>query len=198
MTTSGDMLVFDSVAQSNIPAHEKSAIKRWYERLTGKSVTALGHAKAHVVQSGHVLRQYGESLVVGGLLGALHAELPNGLDIEVGGKKAPIDGMLAAAGAVASIAFPHSPLSCEAANAGASGATIWAFRMINEHQAKKKLAAKPATAPAAAPVTTVAGDRYDANSSERHGEFPGTATPHQYDFGVDPIVVAARRIRGEK
>lgn len=205
-----DILAFESLAHpaalAHVPHEERSAVRKWYERLTGKPLYAFQKARAHAVQTGHTLRQYGESLVVGGILGAAHAELPNGLDLKVGGKEVPLDLAGAAIGAIAGIMAAGSPLAAEASNAGAACATVFAFRKINEHQAAKKLASATTAKPAAggaAPATTVSGELYGhgaarvhtAHLHPHHGHPHASVHAHYGYGGEDPVLVTASKFK---
>lgn len=77
---SGDMVVFESIAQSNLPRREKNALLNWWEdsrsivrRRSGRSSGAEGPMG--------MLIQLIEAFGTGAVLGALHAELKHGLDI---------------------------------------------------------------------------------------------------------------------
>jgi len=95
------LAVLDSVHRSNLPHSEKSAIRRFYEKLAPRAsgaMSSIGHKlgmSRHVVVSGtHVLRAGGEAALVGAALGVLDAKV--GLDVNVpigAGYKAPIDGL---------------------------------------------------------------------------------------------------------
>ena len=78
-----------------------ASIKRWLESAKGSS--PMARAKLHAAAAGQGLRQGGESLIVGGLLGAASVELATGLDV----KKVPIDAAIGALGIVGGAALAH-------------------------------------------------------------------------------------------
>lgn len=122
---------------SNLPASQKSAIRRMYEKIGGSS--AMGRVRSHAMATGHAVRQGGESLVVGGILGYAHQELKGGLDIDIQGKvKVPLDGVVAVAGLGASVFMAGEEIAPDLRNAGAAAAAILAFRKTSEFVAKKK------------------------------------------------------------
>ena len=150
----------------------KSAIRKFYERVLGTvgSPTATS-MRQHVHAGAHLVRQSGESLIVGGLLGVAHSKLQNGLDVSVANGKAvvPIDAAGAALAAVASIATAGEGaegMATDLRNAAASGFTVFAFRKTVDFMNKKKAAGGGAPA-------THAGEG---------------------DFGEDPIIAAAKRL----
>jgi hypothetical protein len=125
------------VSQSNLPSHEKSAIRRWYERVSGtvrhpgRSFQGFGK---HVNASGHALRQGGEALLTGAALGALHVELPTGLDV----RKVPVD---AVAGALLLVSGgAHSEVAQDLRNAGGTALGIYAFRKTHDFLEERKRA----------------------------------------------------------
>ena len=143
-----------------------SAIRRWYESAKG-GASAMARAKQHAAAAGQGLRQGGESLLVGGALGALHAA--KGLDI----KKVPIDAVVGVVGLIGGAAMAHEEFGVDLRNAGATGLGIFAFRKTFALMAKKRREAGK----------TVAGTF--------EGDDEGFV-PHG-DFGAeDPIVAAAR------
>jgi hypothetical protein len=169
-----DSMMLSHIEHSNIPHTEKSAIRRWYDKV--HSGGHLARAKKHVAAGGNTIRQGGEALMVGGILGAVSAKLPNGLDANVRGKSVPIDAIVAVAGLGLGVVAAHEEFGQDLTNAGATAMAIFAFRKT-EKLVKDKLAQKGA-APAkqlAAKVGKVAGE-YGA------------------DYGEDPIVAAARKL----
>jgi hypothetical protein len=153
------------VSSSNLPAHEKSAIRQWYNRMTGKVSHVFrggGSMSRHVHASGHALRQGGEALVTGAVLGALHVNLSTGLDV----KRVPID---AVAGAVLLLSGgAHSEVAQDLRNAGGTALGIYAFRKTHDFLEERKRARGG-----------VAGSAI--KKAGMHGEFAG-----------DPIIEAAR------
>jgi hypothetical protein len=101
----------------------ESIIQKYSEALVG----AVGvKGKSHIESAGTTIRQGGESLLVGGALGAIHGTV--GLDQ----KGVPLDGVAAAVALGAAIAFPNHPNVDEARNAGAVALGILGFRKTDE------------------------------------------------------------------
>lgn len=138
-------LVFRSIAGSNLPASQKkSALRSMYERVTGNT-SMMSKAKATAIATGHTIRQGGESIVVGGLLGAAHCELKTGLDVSVpvGSKtlNVPIDAVAAVTLMVAGVALATDEVAVDLRNAGSSAASVFAFRKTYDVMAERKKAA---------------------------------------------------------
>ena len=88
-------LTVGELERAGMPASAKSQMRRWYESIKDGDTQAglAARAKLHAGAAIDGIRMGGESLVAGGILGALAATLPNGLDYE----KIPLD---AAGGAI--------------------------------------------------------------------------------------------------
>lgn len=157
-----------TIQSSNLPSSQKSAIRRLYESMGG-SGSALDRVRAAAVTSGEAIRQGGESVVVGAVLGAAHVYLPQGLNMKVGQKvNVPID---AAAGALlmgAAVLMSDEPVAEDLRNAGASALSVFSFRKTYEVLAKKR-----------APGGKFAGE---------DGWFAGA------DPSEDPVIAAARAL----
>lgn len=131
-----------------------SSIRRWYESARGGS-SAMARAKLHAEAAANGLRSGGESLIVGGLLGALHVE--KGLDY----KKVPVDAVVGGLGLVAGAALAHEQYGKDLANAGSAALAIFSFRKTYEFLAEKKKAdGKPVAG--GFKGASVAGDDYGA------------------------------------
>lgn len=144
-----------------------SNIKKWFDSARGAS--AITRAKIHAAAAGNGLRQTGESLIVGGLLGAASVHLKTGLDV----KKVPLDAVVAGLGLVGGAAMAHEEFGKDLANAGAAAASVFAFRKTQAFLAEK------ARASGKTPGFEVHGDD---DESFVHG-----------DFGAeDPVVHAAK------
>ncbi len=132
-------LTFQSMAQSGLPAKEQGAIRRWFERVkdgnTEQSKMAL--AKLHVKAAGEGLRSGGEALLVGGALGAIHAQLPGGLDY----KKVPVDAVAGAVLLAAGAVGAQMEVGKDLQNAGAAALAVFAFRKSNDLIVEAKLRA---------------------------------------------------------
>ncbi len=160
-------LTVGELANSGMPTSQQSAIRRWYESAKGGS-NAMARAKLHAAAAGHGLRQGGESLVIGGILGAAHTQLKTGLDV----KKVPIDAVVGVLGLVGGAALAHEDYGVDLRNAGSAALAVFAFRKTHDVLAEKMR--QQGKTPGSAAATTPA-----ANGEN--------------DFGAeDPIVKAAR------
>ena len=167
-----------------------TGIRQWWNSISGSS--GMARARTHVQSGGHILRTGGESLVVGGLLGAMDAKLKGGLDQPLGkagadGKQhhVPLDAALGVAAAVASIAMAHEEVGTEARNIAGTALSVFAYRKGKEFVAAKEAAKAAAGGKATAQV---AAGGATANLSAG----TGGATAH----GEDPIIAAARALGG--
>ena len=119
-----------TLARSNVPHAEKSAMMKWYDKVSGNGT--LTQARDVAKETGAVLRQGTESLVVGGILGALHAESKTGLNISIpiGTKTVvvPADLALGLAGIGAAVACAGHEAATDLRNAGSAGLTVYGFR----------------------------------------------------------------------
>lgn len=144
-----------------------SSIKRWYDSARGGS-SAMARAKLHASAAGQGLRQGGESLLVGGLLGAASVQLKTGLDV----KKVPIDAAVGVIGLIGGAAMAHEEFGVDLRNAGAAGLSVFAYRKTQAFLAEKAKAAGKTP------------------GFEVHGDDEGFVNG---DAGAeDPIVAAAR------
>lgn len=128
------------------PGGGKSAIRKMYESIMPGSAH-IQRAKMHLTAGGEAIRGGGEGLVTGGLLGAAHAALPTGLDMEIPGTKmkGPVDAALAAVALAGSAATAGEDYSTDLRNVGISAAAVFGFRKTADYIAHKRLAAqKPA------------------------------------------------------
>lgn len=151
-----NIISYRSIAHSG--GGHRSALSRLVGHLGGPSA-ALSRAKAHAMATGNAVRQGGESVVVGGLLGVAHVELKGGLDVNVAGKaRLPIDAVGGAACLAAGIALAHEEYGRDLTNAGAAALSVFAFRKAGEFAAKKKLERG-----AGAPGGRIAGEDYFAD-----------------------------------
>lgn len=145
-----------------------SAIKRWYESVKGGS-SAMARAKIHAAAAGQGMRQGGESLLMGGILGAAHASLKTGLDF----KKVPIDAAVGVLGLLGGAVAAHEEYGVDLRNSGAAALSIFSFRKVFALVAEKR----------------------KKSGKEVGGTFTGDDegfVPHG-DFGAeDPIIAAAR------
>lgn len=154
-------LAFHSIAQSNLPNEKKTAIRRFFERVTG-SALAPGYDKAVTVaaEGGQLLRQDGEALIIGAGLGMLAAE--GKLDI---GKNnnLPIDGLIAGGGALGALLLANHPLGVapDLRNASAIALGILTFRKTQAWREKNKGTASTSSASPSAhgdPILALGGE----------------------------------------
>jgi len=109
-----------------LPPAQKSQIRRWYESLqTGTATAAIERAQLHGRAAVDGLRAGGESLMIGGILGAIQAAAPDGLDYD---KKYPIDAGVGALSLIASAAMAHLPYAGDVRNTGAACMAVFGFR----------------------------------------------------------------------
>lgn len=129
-----------AVHSSNMAGHHKSAIRRFWEQAKGSGSSMLAGSGKHLTAVGETFRQGGESILVGGILAAAHVEY--GLDVKIPNSKivVPVDGIAAAVGMLGGIALAREPGSVDLRNAGASAATVFAFRKTYDFMAEKKKA----------------------------------------------------------
>jgi hypothetical protein len=180
----GEMAVLNAVEGSNIPSRQKSLIRRYYENALGHGGRGLGRVKAHAMGAAHVLRQGGESVVVGAALGALHVELPTGLDVHIGSSPAiPADAVLGVVGLAGAVLLAHEEVSSDLRNAGSAAATVFAFRKTHDFLAAR--AASKGVTPGSVVAAT--------SSASTAGATAATAAAHG-DFGEDPITQLARSL----
>jgi len=109
-----------------------SSIKRWYDSVKGGS-SAMARAKLHAAAAGQGLRQGGESLLVGGILGAASVQLKTGLDV----KKVPLDAVVGVLGLLGGAAMAHEEYGVDLRNAGATGLSVFAYRKTQAFLAEK-------------------------------------------------------------
>lgn len=168
------MSLLAAVHSSNMPYEHKSALRRFYEQARGQGSSLMARGGAHLRSAGATVRQGGESLVVGGLLGVAHVELANGLDIKVPNSNVilPVDGAVAAIGMIGGIALAHEEGGTDLRNAGAAAASVFAFRKTYDFLAEKK----------------------KASGGKVGGTFAGE---QEYGMGaeVDPIIACARQMK---
>jgi hypothetical protein len=146
-----DMIVFDSIAQSNLPTAKKSMIMQWYDRLSGgggsqylanrgRSVLSSFQAPKHgLVRSG------AESVGIGGVLGAIARCREDGLDVKTAIGKVPGDVVLGLFALVAATRMKDSPIAEDVKTAGNIALGIYGYRKAGDLVAKLGFAAEPAS-----------------------------------------------------
>ena len=125
------------------PRYESSLGQRWRALSTSGKMNALSRVQKHGLASVNVVRQYAESGVMGGLLGAAHVMLPHGLEIPIPNSqwKVPLESVVMVAGGLIAASAPSDNLSDDARNLGAAAASVWAFRKSFDFMATKRRAA---------------------------------------------------------
>lgn len=133
-----ELVVFDSIAQSNLPSNKKGAVLSFLERHLGSPSQLVrthgGRALAHVQaphQQQSMLRQHGEAVLFGGMLGMVNY-FNSGLD--VGTKKnIPVDLTTGLVGMLLGtwLGSKGKGIATECNNLAASAYTIFAFRKAN-------------------------------------------------------------------
>lgn len=128
-----------AVESSNLSTHEKSNLRKWFERAGGPS--HLARAKGAAVEGGHTIRAVGEGGVTGTILGALDGSLTGGLDFTVPGTttKVPLDGVVAGAALVGAVVLGHmgESVSEDARNVAGQAAAIWSYRKTSAYVRSK-------------------------------------------------------------
>jgi hypothetical protein len=147
-----NLAVYNEVAGSNMPSRAKSAVLSFMERHTSggtspsflqrypQGQTALLLKRLHGSAHQSMLRQHGEAA----LFGALYAGAKNTVGLDVGAKKFPVDGIVAALalGAGAMLARRGSGLATECNNLAASSLTLLSFRKLDALMSGKLPATK--------------------------------------------------------
>lgn len=118
--------VYETIAQSNIPRKDKSAIMNWVDNMAegfgARYLDNRGNGPEHVTTAVDVIRGDGEGLVIGGALGALHAQF--GLDI----KRVPADLALSILTGLLSVGRSGKESSADLRNVSVSAISVFAFR----------------------------------------------------------------------
>jgi hypothetical protein len=139
MMSNPHAVVLDSIAQSNLPIEKKSHIRAWFDKMTGGALSStLSPTLGYVREGGQIIRQGGESAIVGGLL-AFIKHKRGSLDVD----GYPIDGAMAAAGYAAAMAMANDPygVAVDARNAAAAATAVYTYRK-GEEWLDKNLAKK--------------------------------------------------------
>jgi hypothetical protein len=137
---SQEVIVYDSILGRGMTSRpEKSSIGRWLSGITGNRPSSISRylPRSEQLETGmEVARQAGESVVAGGVLGALNAILPGGLDV----KKVPIDGAGGTIAMLAAVALADKEYSKDLRNIGAAGVSVFAYRSTSKVVGEKRLA----------------------------------------------------------
>jgi len=127
----GEMVVYDSIANSNLPRGQKSSVLNFLDRNLGgltKHATSFGSALTsrrygHAQQG--MLRQNAESFAFGALLGTVNSTV--GLDAGAN-KNIPIDVGVAAASLLGAYLLRNYGVATELTNLAATGFSVFGFR----------------------------------------------------------------------
>lgn len=189
------MITFQSLANSNMPAEQKSAIRRWYESSMGPGGgNTYALAKLHAKAGLEGVRSGGEAIVTGSILGTMHAMLPTGLDV----KKVPMDAVLGVAGLAAGAVLAQEEIGPDARNVGAAALSIFAFRKT--HDLVREVRIKRSGVGAGAAVNGIGNKIGKASFAGEEGmQGPGglryNVGQGQADIGAeDPVMRAARNL----
>lgn len=161
-----DMIVYNSDLR---PSSQKSVIRKWADVVTMGGATDLLRSSerslgvGHVAAALHSVRASGESLVIGGILGAVSGS--GGLDR--GG--VPVDLAGGGVAIAAGVALAHSELGITLRTVGHTAVGIYGFRKVEEWLGVRKKSS----------FGDDFADTVDPNSQSD-------------DWGSDPIVEAAR------
>jgi hypothetical protein len=128
--SAADMIVFDSLARSNIPYQEKSMIRRWADAMTGGEASNFlrrqerRYGVSTVETFVNVFRQAAEQPAMGAILGVLAAKRM--LDVN----RVPVDfasgALLSTLGLWASL--NDKSYGSDLVNLGTAGFTVFSFR----------------------------------------------------------------------
>lgn len=122
-------------------APSKSTVRRWLDKVTGLG-SAGGALHSHARVTALALRSGLESAFTGAALGALDAELTNGLDFH----KVPIDAAVGIGGLAVAVLMAKEDYAQDACHVGAASLAVFSFRQSKKFLAGKKLAAGPVVA----------------------------------------------------
>ena len=163
------MIVFDSIANSNLPRYKKSQIAHMFDRLTnGRASDLLEGIGGHHMASGiEAIRRTSEGAATGALLGAIQATI--GLDAKFKGFKLPLDAVLWGMFTGAGIKMAGRSLAEDSLTIGSNCMAIFSFRKTGELLGMKS------------GVSKMAGE-FGEDSSD--------------SYGVDPIIEAAKNLQG--
>lgn len=207
MPSPNDSLQLANIGSSSLPAAEKSFVMRIAQKVgMSPGAAKLAKAKSVAISGVQAVRTGAESAFVGGLLGLGSTFLPTGLDVEIntttnGVRKlqasVPIDlvGGLVALGA--SVALDGQEGSTDARNVGGAALAVFGYRKSQDWAVEKMAAdnAKKSAAEQKSPGFTI--HKADVNNAKL-AKASATATKQGSvagDFGMDPIVAAARGMR---
>lgn len=108
-----------------------SPISKWFESMKSRGTSVYGHHRHHIEKAAGVVRQGGESIVVGGLLGALATQRSLDYAVKVSATNTlniPIDGAVGVMALAASMVPSLSEVHADLKNAGSAALAVAAFR----------------------------------------------------------------------
>lgn len=114
-------------------APRKSWVKGIFDKLSFQGASQM---KSTAKEGGLAVRQVGTGVVVGSVLGAIHAELKAGLDPH----GVPIDAVVAVGGIAGALMYAGEEYAPDLRNVGTAGATIFAYRKTDAFLSEKKAA----------------------------------------------------------
>ncbi len=117
---------------ADIEKTDVSAARKWLDRLSVPDQMKV-KALVHVEEGALALRQGGESLISGALLGAIAAQRKGGLDAG----KVPIDGVIGILGLGGGVAMAGSGYAPELRNLGATSLGVLSYRKTLDYFATK-------------------------------------------------------------
>jgi hypothetical protein len=179
---------------STIWPNRKSALREFIEDklVVGQPLGSLSPTRKQINAAGQGLRAGGESLLVGGALGAAHAHLKGGLDF----KGVPIDAVAGIAGLIGGTLGADEEIGRDLANAGAAALAVFAFRKVHDLTAEVKLKQSGATAGGGAATGQIRISKAQFGAEGRSGILGrGRANANASFNGEDPIVAAARGLK---
>src|ERR1700745_966242 len=176
-----------------LPGHIRGMVRQWHNSQV-EPRNAATMVKLHASAAAEGIRGTGEAVVIGSVLGAIHAMSPTGLDVKIPSSTAhlPVDAAIAVVGligGIGAVAAPHGT-GKTLANAGQTAAGIYAFRQTNDLIAKIKEKRAGATGGTNIHINKT---QFGAESSWAPGTTSWASKPSSFR-GEDPIVTAARNL----
>lgn len=166
---------------SNLAPHEKTSLRKLYERI---NTVGMARVKHHATETAQSFRQGSESVIAGALLGLIDAEV--GLDIQTKHTKVPVDGVLGfALLAAAAYPGPGEFIGRDMQNVGGTFVGVSSYRSTKAWR-EAKIAAGGGIKNI---VSNVAGEITGRKSPRVGAEF-GTGEA----VDSDPIVACARAL----
>lgn len=166
-----DLALYDSVLSSNLRSDEKSGLRRWFEKAVELDLPKTLRPSRQQLHGGFsAFRQGAESLITGGLLGAINVESPGGLAPGGVHIDAIAGGLLLAGSAIGA----ESDMAPTARNIGAVCTGVFGMRATQNFLLEKRLSKGQAL------------PKHLQYGSTHSGDVPARA-----DVSKDPIVLAA-------